>query len=582
MTQVARRRLYVGRLCVAITAAAVLAVPLWASPRRVELDEGMFATLTDSQEAILEALPLRHEGLIAFSLRLCGERAATKSIAAANGSIRRLLAGVWYRVPYHLLRPELQRRVVEALFDRDSVQADGWHHFVSRLQARQSESLWRMAEWFTGDGGNYRRIREFNGLADEEIVPGQEIVIPRELLLPAFAALGRSQRPDSRRRLEYGEDGVGRYAIYTLRAGEALYSSVVIRFTGRIYVDDVNRLAGEIAARSGISDVSKIPVGYKVKIPLDVLLSEFLPIDHPRRVEYEDHLSRSAQFSNPAKSLNLAGVTVVLDAGHGGRDVGASVGKVWESVYVYDVMLRVRRLLMATTAAEVVTTTRDGADFVIVDRDVLSASRGHAVLTSPPYPIDDARVSSNLRWYLANSIFLQRVRGQQEPEKIVFLSIHADSLHPSLRGAMVYLPGLLKTPKNYGKTGTIYTSRREVREHPRVSFSPEERVVSEGLSRDIARSVIEAFSREGLKVHDNKPVRDRVVRHRRAWVPAVLRFNAVPAKVLVEVCNLANKEDRGLLETRAFRQRVAQAIVEGLLTYYGHPTRVPDLQVATR
>jgi len=60
-----------------------------------------------------------------------------------------------------------------------------------------------------------------------------------------------------------------------------------------------------------------------------------------------------------------------------------------------------------------------------------------------------------------------------------------------------------------------------------------------------------------------------VIRTRSAWVPAVLRFNEVPAKVLVEVCNLANSSDRSLIQTRAFREKVARGIVDGLRQYYG-------------
>jgi N-acetylmuramoyl-L-alanine amidase len=60
----------------------------------------------------------------------------------------------------------------------------------------------------------------------------------------------------------------------------------------------------------------------------------------------------------------------------------------------------------------------------------------------------------------------------------------------------------------------------------------------------------------------------------------VLRYNQVPAKALLEVCNLANDEDRRLLQTRTFRQRVAEAIVRGLLAYYGQSTSLPPTQVA--
>ncbi|NLN10109.1 MAG: hypothetical protein GX178_00680 [Acidobacteria bacterium] len=63
-------------------------------------------------------------------------------------------------------------------------------------------------------------------------------------------------------------------------------------------------------------------------------------------------------------------------------------------------------------------------------------------------------------------------------------------------------------------------------------------------------------------------MRETIIRNRRAWVPAVLRYNEVPARILLEVCNLSNAEDRQLLRTQEFRQRVAAAVVAALLDYY--------------
>jgi N-acetylmuramoyl-L-alanine amidase len=64
-------------------------------------------------------------------------------------------------------------------------------------------------------------------------------------------------------------------------------------------------------------------------------------------------------------------------------------------------------------------------------------------------------------------------------------------------------------------------------------------------------------------------VRDKIIRNNSEWVPAVLRYNSIPAKILLEVCNLANEQDRKLIQTRAYRQKVADAIVRGFLGYYG-------------
>jgi N-acetylmuramoyl-L-alanine amidase len=156
-----------------------------------------------------------------------------------------------------------------------------------------------------------------------------------------------------------------------------------------------------------------------------------------------------------------------------------------------------------------------------------------------------------------------------DADKVVFLSVHADSLHPSLRGAMAYVPGALYRESSYGKTGAVYAARREVREQPRVSFSRQQLERSEGLSRQLAQGMMDAFARSGLAVHPDKPVRNRVVRSRgQTWVPAVLRYGEVPAEMLLEVCNLANDEDRRLIQTQAFRQRVAEAVVQGILDYY--------------
>jgi len=371
--------------------------------------------------------------------------------------------------------------------------------------------------------------------------------------------------------LRYGEDARGKFAIYPLHAGEALYSSVVIRFTGRLHSDDVRAVASDIAARSGIADVTSIPIGFPVRIPFEVLLPEFLPANDPRRLEYEVERRLSGQYKNEVKARGLDGVTVILDAGHGGIDVGASMAGVWESLYVYDIALRVKKTLETETRAKVEMTTRDGAAWTIPDRDVLPFSRGHAVLTTPPFPITDTIVGVNLRWYLANSRYRHAKSSGSSSDKVVFLSIHADSLHPTLRGATAYIPDAGGTAGTARKTGAAFSARKEVKEQPEVSFSLQDRQRSEGLSRDLAERIIASFKQERLGIHPFKPVRDRIFRGRRAWVPAVLRYNAVPAKLLLEVCNLANVEDRALLTTRAFRQRVAASVVDGLLSYFGAP-----------
>jgi N-acetylmuramoyl-L-alanine amidase len=680
-------------LVAALAGGASTAATSPAKTRRVALGDGTWAVQIGA-ELLLEATPRRGEGLYEFARRLCGTPQAAAQIARRNHHDA-LRVGVRTKVPFEVLSAERRARVLQGLFPKDRPLPGRWEHEV----AAPGESLWQIAEWFTGKGETFRLLRERNALQDEELRPGQRIAIPASVLVaelrarlpaveaataaptaaaptaprplatpgrvaeagaraagsaptgasespaftradeaaalreelaasseppgapgaappgaPTLASAARepaaaaaelaapvSQTPPGPRaagaeqpqvalaaagrahRLEYLADGEGEAAIYRLQPGEALYSSVVVRFTGRIHAEDVNALAAEIARDSGIVDVTDIPIGYPVRIAYDLLLPEFLPAGHPRRQEYEAGLAAAARFSNRITARGLAGVTVVLDAGHGGRDVGASLGGVWESLHVYDIMLRVKQLLEVATGAQVVPTTRDAGGFAVPDRDVLGFSRTHAVLTTPVYPIEDPTVGVNLRWYLANSVYRRAVGRKVDPEKVIFVSIHADSLHPSLRGAMVYIPGAHKRGGDFGKSGAVYAARKEVREQPRVRYSRDELVRSEGLSRDLAEHLIDAFRRGGLAVHPFKPVRDTVIRNRREWVPAVLRYNAIPAKVLLEVCNLANDEDRRLVQTRRYRQALAEAVVDGILRYYGHvPEDEPGAQVAAK
>lgn len=102
-----------------------------------------------------------------------------------------------------------------------------------------------------------------------------------------------------------------------------------------------------------------------------------------------------------------------------------------------------------------------------------------------------------------------------------------------------------------------------------MSFSYRERLRAEGISRDLAEKIVAAFRADALPLHAFEPVRKNVIRAGREWVPAILRYNRIPARVLIEVCNLNNPEDRALLVTGAYRDRVARAVVSALVDFYG-------------
>jgi N-acetylmuramoyl-L-alanine amidase len=94
-------------------------------------------------------------------------------------------------------------------------------------------------------------------------------------------------------------------------------------------------------------------------------------------------------------------------------------------------------------------------------------------------------------------------------------------------------------------------------------------VRSEAVSRKLAKAIVESLRKEGLPIQPYQPVRDKVIRGKQKWVPAVLRGNVIPAKVLVEMLNISNKQDARLLGSARKRQQLARALQLSLYRYFG-------------
>jgi N-acetylmuramoyl-L-alanine amidase len=477
-------------------------------------------------------------------------------------------------VPLAWLSDEYRALVLLNLFPRDRREGEDWIHVArSGAVATYDEGLWQVAEWFTGDGARFSDLLRANRLSSPELLAGQVVRIPGAWLHSSLKALPTSDDGS----LQYGTDDRGPYAGYRIKAGEALYSAVVMRYTGRTDPDDVTAVASELASRSGIREVTDIPISFLVKIPFDLLEPEFLPRADARRREVEaakaELAAELAQRPVKAARKSLQGVVVILDPGHGGRDLGTMSHGIWEHDYVYDVACRLRQRLETETSARVYMTLEDqqtGCAPSVEDR--LVANRQGTLRTSPPFLAredGESEVAVNLRWYLANSILRESVRDGIDPDRVVFVSLHADARHPSLRGVMVYVPGARYREGVNGHKAEVYGRFREVREQPTTRFNRQERVRSEAVSRRLAARVVEAFRKEGLAVQPYQPVRERVIRGRSTWLPAVLRGNAVPAKVLVEMVNLSNPQDAAVLSSAAERERLASALEQSLIRYLG-------------
>jgi N-acetylmuramoyl-L-alanine amidase len=593
--------------------ALLAATSVSASPVRVNSE--IRAALTSDYTIDVFVQPHDGDAWSRLAKRITADGANWRAIADFNKS-ETLTSEKPVRVPFAMIRPELRRDILAALFRSDKKTAAGWMHIVVGDSGVEGESLWNIAEWFTGRGENYAEIRRANPALALSTHKGNLVFIPKQLLAAAYggealegkdgskAAEVRKSDDDPVERastdanvpdvaaeipaaglpsLTFERNAPEPYAVYRLQKGEALYSSVAIRFTGRVYSKDVGDVIDRIVQFNGINDVTRIPDGYGVRIPMTLLLPEYLPADDPARIAHEASKREAAKLARRTRARNLDGVHIILDAGHGGRDVGTFHDGVAESSYVYDVMCRLKKLLERRTAATVAATTKSKANgYDIADDDELEDLTDHSLLTTPAYDLVDPVVGVNLRWYLANSMFRRAIKRGTAKEKVVFISLHADSLHPALRGAVAYIPGQRFVTGSYSKREDVYLARAEVREHPVVRHEEEESLEAEGLSRELAESVIGAFEANHLQVHPFHPVRDEVVREGHEWVPAVIRYNVIPTRLLLEICNLGNAKDRELMKTRKHRQAIADAIYGGLVRFYADHDVAPASVAASK
>jgi len=570
--------LLMGLLLVAPSPAAPTSdqSPPTVSPQRLpdtlrtyEISSKTRIYLDENDALFLDVLREEGESLEAVARRTMADPARWEVLRMFNSANPPAQKRAYVRIPYEVLRESYKFLTMARLFPADSLVGEFWIHPVGKGRIPvAAESLWHLSLWLTGDGRNFEKLAEINSLRDLTPVSGQTVRIPRALLLPIFAAPVPTEEGD----LTFDKDEQGEYGAYRLKKGQAIYSAVVIRFTGLLDADEVNEMAKTVAYRTGIEDVRSLPVGYLVKIPREFVLPEFLPRGDLRRIEYELSRREVARFRNQAVGRHLEGVTVILDAGHGGRDIGAARNGVWESDYVYDILCRIKTRLEKETVAQVLTTLKDSQyGYRVFEEKRIPLNQAEEILTTPPLrlssPIANG-VGVNLRWYLANSYLRSLTRKGVDPDKVVFASIHADSLHPSLRGTMIYVPGEQYRKGHYGFAGPHYRMRKEVREETYVSFTKEQRQRSEGLSREFAAHILEALKMRGARVHPYQPVRDRILRRRRPWVPAVLRCNRVPVEILLEACNINNPTDAQLLTDPRYRQKVADSFVDALLGYY--------------
>lgn len=496
-------------------------------------------------------------------------------------------------IPFDQLNPQTRRKVLLAVFRADYVNEEGWHHTVVQ-GGRDQETLWTLAEWLTGRGTNHEAIARLNALPSGSLQTGQQILFPKDLLLevmreptetPLVEDLQQAaQMPVDMDLMQAAEDltytrrGSNQYAVYRLKPGEALYTAVVVRFTDFRENVDILAACDTVQDESRIKDVHDMDPGTEIFIPVDMLSDRFKPEGSRERKEYEATIAEADRLRGQVTSKDLEGIVVILDPGHGGKDWGTSTINhaytLYEDEINYDIMCRVKQILETKTCAKVYVTMLDpDQGYTPQDVERFVNDEDELVLSTPNYWNGNAKISANLRWYVANSIYRKEVKAGVDPRKVIFTSFHCDALfNDKLRGAMVYLPGAAyRKDRETGWPPGAYDNYAEYKEQPEARSTAEERKRDEALSRNFAVTLLDELGKAEIKRHSvGDPIR-RVIRQDggKEYVVAVLRNTMVPTKVLVECANLTNPTDCQWVSQPWWRQRFAEAYVEALKAHYG-------------
>ena len=240
----------------------------------------------------------------------------------------------------------------------------------------------------------------------------------------------------------------------------------------------------------------------------------------------------------PARAARSVFRKIVIDPGHGGHDPGAigSYGLKEKDVNL-DIALRLSSILR-TQGLEVILTRSE-----------------------------DIFLSLSQRTQIAN-----------RAETHAFISIHANSGHASARGFETFIVKERFREESWRGGGYYDDDRRALLAAREANISPDllgTRTIAPSVEPMLFSLLYEEYRRESLELAKEiqasldraLAVPDRGVKffHRQGDL-YVLKWSRCPV-VLVEVGFLSNRYSARLLATRDYRQRIAQALAEGILNF---------------
>jgi N-acetylmuramoyl-L-alanine amidase len=260
-----------------------------------------------------------------------------------------------------------------------------------------------------------------------------------------------------------------------------------------------------------------------VAIPKAVVLAKAAPILPPPASQPTPARRNESGERSLVRTLGLKLGTIVLDAGHGGQDVGTrGPSGYYEKDLVLDVALRLGALITKRLGSEVVY-TRDDDTFI---------------------PLE------------------QRTRIANEHKADLFLSIHANSSPVrAVSGVESYYLNFttsknaldLAARENAGSGHTIFDLRDLIQ---KIALKDK---IEE--SHDFATHIQNSLF--SISAKSNAATQNRGLKR----APFVVLIGASMPSVLAEIGFLTNPADEALLRSEEHRQKIAEALYKGIASY---------------
>jgi N-acetylmuramoyl-L-alanine amidase len=533
----------------------------------------------NGKRLVVKLKPQSGEGGYNLAKRVLESKYRSLKTIRKYSKSRRLYRNRYITFPFKVINNVIRSSALKAIFFNDKADGDSWKHQVTYGW----ETTTLIAGLFTKKGIKSRHLVRYNKMRKKGNILkiGDVIKIPWKWISPELALRRVAVKPP----LKLKQEASGKFfAHYRMKPGETLYSSVVIRFTGRLLNDEVNQVAKKILKLNNIPDAKLIQNRQNIKIPLEWLSEEYLGNQtnnefSAKKAATSGKTSKTKTKKNKTRIVakktktNVHKIHVILDSGHGGGDPGTSGGSrknkdlIFEDEVVYDVSKRMSELLKKEGVI-VHPTLSDPNQKKPVRFLSNRHDKDEQLLVTPRYSSRNSRVGVNMRVYLVNHIYKKLRKQKVPPENIIFISLHGDSLHSSLSGVMVYYPDRRLRRGSFRLKSKIY---RRIKEYnSKLTFQAKDNRYSEKLSKSFGKIIIDEFRKTKLRTHRvSSAVRGYLYRKGKKTLPAVLRYSKVPTSVLVEIANLNNRRDRQDLLKSITRQRIAKAISNSIYTHFG-------------